>query len=75
MNGNFSGEMGRKMPFSLDAEQSLLASMMIDPSCMDTIAALVSADDFYLSEHREIFSVMQKMYLRSKNIDVVTLIN
>ena len=66
---------GRRMPFSLEAEQSLLASIMIDPSCMDSVASLVSADDFYLSEHTEIFSVMQKMYLRSKNIDVVTLIN
>ena len=75
VNGNLNEEMGRRMPFSLDAEQSVLASIMIDPSCMDNIAALVSADDFYLSEHREIFSVMQRMYLKSKNIDIVTLIN
>jgi len=75
MNNNLGTELGRKMPFSLDAEQSLLASVMIDPSCMDTVATLVSADDFYLSEHTEIFSVMQNMYLKSKNIDVVTLIN
>jgi len=75
MNNNLGTELGRKMPFSLDAEQSLLASIMIDPSCMDTVATLVSADDFYLSEHTEIFSVMQNMYLKSKNIDVVTLIN
>ncbi|MBR5632574.1 MAG: replicative DNA helicase, partial [Clostridia bacterium] len=75
MNGNLNEEMGRRMPFSLDAEQSVLASIMIDPACMDNIAALIGADDFYLSEHREIFSVMQRMYLKSKNIDVVTLIN
>jgi len=75
MNNHIGEELGRKMPFSLDAEQSLLASIMIDPSCMDTVATLVSADDFYLSEHTEIFSVMQSMYLKSKNIDVVTLIN
>ena len=75
MNNRLGEELGRKMPFSLDAEQSLLASIMIDPSCMDTVATLVSADDFYLSEHTEIFSVMQNMYLKSKNIDVVTLIN
>ncbi len=75
MNQNFSEEMGRRMPFSLDAEQSLLASVMIDPSCMDSIAGVISGEDFYLTEHQEIFSVMQRMYLKSKNIDVVTLIN
>ncbi len=75
VNGNLNEEYGKRMPFSLDAEQSVLASIMIDPSCMDSLAAIINADDFYLSEHREIFSVMQRMYLKSKNIDVVTLIN
>ena len=70
-----NSELTRRMPFSLDAEQSLLASIMISPSCMDNVASIVSADDFYMPEHREIFSVMQGMYLKSKNIDVVTLIH
>ncbi len=62
------------MPYSLEAEQSLLGSVMIDPSCMDDIAALTSADDFYMPEHAEIYRAMQSMYASSKNIDVVTLI-
>jgi len=73
MNTNFDN-IERRMPFSLEAEQSLLGSIMIDPSCMDNLAAIISADDFYLPEHSEIFSAMQSMYLKSKNIDVVTLI-
>ncbi len=73
MNTDFD-KLERRMPFSLEAEQSLLGSILIDPSCMDNLAAVVSADDFYLPEHSEIFSAMQSMYLKSKNIDVVTLI-
>ena len=73
MNTNFD-TIERRMPFSLEAEQSLLGSIMIDPSCMDRLAAVISADDFYLPEHSQIFSAMQSMYLKSKNIDVVTLI-
>ncbi|MCI9450209.1 MAG: replicative DNA helicase [Clostridiales bacterium] len=65
----------RRMPCSLEAEQSLLASIMINPSCMDTVASIISADDFYFAEHTEIYKVMQRMYLKSKNIDTVTLIN
>ena len=64
----------RKMPFSLEAEQSLLGSILIDPSCMDLIASIMNADDFYVPEHTEIYRAMQSMYLKSKNIDVVTLI-
>lgn len=63
------------MPFSLEAEQSLLGSIMINPSYMDEIVSIISADDFYLPEHSEIFSAMQSMYLKSRNIDVITLIN
>ena len=43
--------------------------------CMDEIAPLISAEDFYVPEHTEIFRAMQSMYLKSKNIDVVTLID
>ena len=68
-------ELDRRMPFSLEAEQSVLGSIMIDPSCMDNIATLISRDDFYLPEHAEIFSAMQSMYLKNRNIDVVTLID
>jgi len=70
-----TGDLERRMPFSLEAEQSVLGSIMIDPSGMDSIAALISRDDFYLPEHAEIFSAMQSMYVKSKNIDVVTLID
>ena len=73
MNGNFDLT-ERRMPFSLEAEQSLLGSILIDPAAMDTVAGLITADDFYMSEHSEIFRAMQSMYMKSKNIDVVTLI-
>ena len=72
MNNDILSE--RRMPFSLEAEQSLLGSILINPNCLDDIAPLLSAEDFYMPEHSEIYSAMQSMYLKSKNIDVVTLI-
>ena len=73
MNGDFD-KFERRMPFSLEAEQSLLGSLLIDPQRMDDVIAVIRKDDFYMPEHAEIFSAMQSMYLKSKNIDVVTLI-
>ena len=72
MNNDILSE--RRMPFSLEAEQSLLGSILINPNCLDDIAPLLSNADFYMPEHSEIYSAMQSMYLKSKNIDVVTLI-
>lgn len=65
----------RKLPFSLEAEQSVLGAVLIDPNVMDTLTGIVSADDFMLEEHREIFGVMQDMYKESRSIDLVLLID
>lgn len=65
----------RKLPFSLEAEQSVLGSILIDPEKISEVAALLSGDDFYLEEHREIFSAMQKLFLQSKDIDPVLLMD
>ncbi len=70
-----NAQLDRKMPFSLEAEQSVLGSILIDPACLDTITSIVSMEDFYLEEHQSIYAAMQGMYLKSKNIDVVTLID
>lgn len=63
------------MPFSLEAEQSVLGAILIDPTCMDHLAGILNAEDFMLEEHKDVFTAMQKMYLRSKTIDVVTLLD
>ena len=65
----------KKMPYSLDAEQSVLGSIIIDPECFDDVAQIVRADDFYLEIHREIFGTMYDFKFHSKPIDVVTLVN
>ena len=71
MNENFT----RRVPFSLEAEQSVLGAILIKPDCMDRIVGMISSTDFYLTEHQQIFSAMQGMYLKSRNIDVITLID
>lgn len=68
-------DINRKLPFSLEAEQAVLGSILIDPAGMDDITGIVYEKDFYLDEHKKIFSAMQTMYLSSHNIDIVTLIN
>lgn len=64
----------RRLPFSLEAEQSLLGSALIDPACLDDVTQTTKADDFYIPEHQQIYSAMLKMYATSRNIDTVTLI-
>lgn len=68
-------ELIRRLPFSLEAEQSVLGAILVNPESMDSLAGIITSEDFYLEEHSEIFSAMQRMYLKSRNIDPVTLID
>lgn len=68
-------EYTNKVPSSIEAEQAVLGSILRKPDCMDSITGLISSADFYLSEHKEIFKAMEGMYLKSRSIDVLTLID
>lgn len=71
-----TGELtARKLPFSLEAEQSVLGSVLIDADKLNDITALLRSEDFHLDEHKEIYLAMQEMFAASKNVDAVTLID
>lgn len=68
-------EIIRKLPFSAIAEQSLLGSILIDPTSINLVADTVSSEDFYLEEHKQIYLAMHALFLTNSQIDVVTLID
>ena len=70
-----SNELIKKMPFSLEAEQSVLGSILIDPECFAEIASQLKSEDFYLDSHAQIYLAMQDLFLQNRTIDVVTLID
>ena len=65
----------RKLPFSLIAEQSLLGSILVDPEALNDVTEIITANDFYLTEHSQIFTAMHELFLTNKEIDIVTLID
>ena len=67
--------MQKNLPCALEAEQSVLGSILIDPNCFADLTEIIHADDFYLDEHGEIFYAMQDLFAKSREIDLVTLID
>lgn len=70
-----SPDLIKKLPFSLEAEQSVLGSILIDPECFPDIASLLKGEDFYLKSHEQIYLAMQDLFLQNRTIDPVTLID
>lgn len=62
---------GVVMPYNLEAEQSVLGSVLMEPECMELVVSEINADSFYLPQHRSIFSAMMIMYMGSKAIDPI----
>ena len=62
----------RVPPHSNEAEQSLLGGLMLDNSAWNRVADLISAEDFYVHEHRGIFSTVAKLISAHKVADMIT---
>ena len=65
---------GARLPYSVEAEQAVLGSIIIDPKCLNDIAVQMKSEYFYIPQHREIYSVMSSMYELSQTIDFVSLL-
>lgn len=75
MDRNTDSAFSRNLPFSLEAEQSVLGSILIDPNCFTEVATILKSEDFYIDEHTQIYLAMQELFLQSREIDLVTLID
>jgi len=64
----------RKIPYSLDAEQSVLGAVLLSPEIYEEIAEILSVDDFFLENHKEIYDSITNLYLKSRSLDPITLL-
>jgi len=65
----------RVMPHSLEAEQSVLGSMLLNNSCVPEVIEILQPEDFYQEKNREIFETIYVMFNFSEPIDPVTVLN
>jgi len=68
-------DLERVTPQNLEAEQSLLGSLLLDKDAVIKIADIVAAEDFYNDKHRFIFDAMIDLYRRHEPIDILSLSN
>ena len=64
------------LPYSAEAEQAVLGAIIIDNGMFDNVLDYIkTADYFYVSLHKLIFTAMQEMMNIGQSIDFVTLLN
>jgi len=60
-------------PHSLEAEEAVLGSIMIDHEAILHVAAYLKVEHFYIVKHQWIYEAMQRLQARQSAIDLLTL--
>ncbi len=60
-------------PHSIEAEQCLLASVMLDKDLVGQVLPMIQRDAFYLADHQIIYEVIGVLYTDNRPIDAVIL--
>lgn len=63
----------RVMPHSIEAEQSVIGSMLLDREAVVTASEILHGDDFYSKQYGIIFDAMVELHTEGKPIDLITL--
>ena len=63
------------LPYSIEAEQAVLGSIIIDPDCINVVTPVLKEEHFYKSEHREIYKTLRDMLESGgRSIDFISLL-
>ena len=62
----------RVPPQAPEAEQAVLGGLLVDTRRWDEVADIVRGEDFYLRQHREIFSAIRALQEGGQPVDIVT---
>ena len=65
----------RQVPHSVEAEQAVIGSILIDSKCLPEIVEKLKAEDFYIRQNQEIYQTIYTMFSLSRTIDPVTVLD
>lgn len=70
-----TGYDGLKLPYSPEAEQSVLGAILLEPTCLDVVAEILPhAEYFHIANHRLIYEAMLDLFTVGKTVDFVTVL-
>lgn len=62
-------------PHSVEAERSVIGSMLLDKDAITTASEIVTSEDFYQHQYEVLFAAMIELFNEGKPVDLITLQN
>ena len=64
-----------ELPYSLEAEQTILGSIFVDASVLSVVLERIKPDSFFNEQHKALFQIIMQMFTSGEKIDIVTVLN
>jgi len=64
--------LGKIPPQNIEAEQSVLGSMLLDKDAIPVVAEILKDEDFYREDHSEIYEAIMDLFDKAEPIDLIT---
>ena len=64
----------KQMPHSLEAEQSVIGALIMDPAVLDKITGFLKPEHFYHDKYGRVYETILFMSLDNEHIDFVTVL-
>ena len=66
--------LGMEMPYSMEAEQSVLGAVLVEPGCLSELVEKLRPESFFRSQHKALFGEMVRMFTGGEPVDFITLL-
>lgn len=67
--------LGLEQPNSIEAEQTVLGSMLVDPNVVPIVIENIRPEHFYQDNHKKLFAIIVRLFSVGRDIDFVVLVN
>ena len=64
-----------ELPFSLEAEQTILGAILLDSSVLPVVLETIRPESFFNEQHKELFQIIFQMFTSGEKADVITVLN
>lgn len=64
-----------ELPYNLEAEQTVLGALLLDPESLSVAMDYIKPDSFYVTKHRDLFSIIIRQFSLGVKTDIITVID
>ncbi len=73
-SGYAASALDLELPYNLEAEQSVLGAVLVDPACVAQALETLRPESFYRPEHSAIFDIVMRLFTTAQPVDFITVL-